>query len=47
MDGWIAAPDIPYVALEVLHVYGVKANYCNEKTDVDFSHFVAEVVGSW
>ena len=47
MDGGITAPDIPYVAFEVLHVYGVKADYCDKKTDVDFGYCRAEVVWAW
>lgn len=45
MQRWVPAPDIPDVALEVLHVDGIESHNRREETHVGFRHLVAEVEG--
>ena len=45
MQRRIPGPYIPDIAFEMLHVDGVKADYCRVETDVGFGYGGAEVVG--
>lgn len=41
---WISATDISDVAFEVLHVYRIEPNNCNEESDIRLSQLFAEII---
>lgn len=44
VDCWISATDISDVAFEVLHIYRIEPNNCNEESDIRLSQLFAEII---
>ena len=45
MNRWIAAPDIPDITLEVLHIHGIEPDYRRIQADVGLGDVIAEIIG--